>query len=46
MILDGKLVMYKDFEFVEVIGEGSFGRVFKCVKKDTGSILAIKVMKK
>ena len=36
MILDGKLVMFKDFEFLELIGEGSFGRVFKCKKKDTG----------
>lgn len=46
MILDGKLVMFKDFDFLELIGEGSFGRVFKCKKKDTGQIIAFKVMKK
>jgi hypothetical protein len=26
---DGKLVCFKDFEIQELIGEGSFGRVFK-----------------
>lgn len=46
LILDGKLVSYKDFEFIETIGEGSFGRVYKCKKKDTGQILAMKVMNK
>lgn len=46
MILDGKKVMFKDFEFLEMIGEGSFGRVFKCKKRDNGQILAIKVMRK
>ena len=46
MILDGKLVMFKDFDVLEVIGEGSFGRVFKCRKRDNGQILALKVMKK
>ena len=44
--LDGKLVQFKDFEFIEIIGEGSFGRVFKCKKKETEQVLAIKVMKK
>ena len=28
------------------IGEGSFGRVFKCKKRDNGQILALKVMRK
>ena len=46
MILDGKLVCFKDFDFLEVIGEGSFGRVFKCKKRDNGQIYAMKVMKK
>lgn len=44
--LDGKMVQFKDFEFIEIIGEGSFGRVFKCKKKDSNQLLAIKVMKK
>jgi len=36
MILDGKLATFEDFEFLEVIGEGSFGRVFKCKHKNNG----------
>ena len=46
MLLDGKLVNFKDFEILESIGEGSFGRVFKCKKKSNGQLLALKVMKK
>ena len=46
MLLDGKLVMFKDFEILETIGEGSFGRVFKCKKMSNGQLLALKVMKK
>ena len=46
MVLDGKLAMFKDFDILEVIGEGSFGRVYKCKKRDSGQILALKVMKK
>ena len=46
MVLDGKLAMFKDFDVLEVIGEGSFGRVYKCKKRDSGQILALKVMKK
>ena len=34
IVMDGKLVCFKDFEILESIGEGSFGRVFKCKKKD------------
>ena len=36
MILDGELVAFKDFDILECIGEGSFGRVFKCRKRDNG----------
>tara|TARA_B110000285_G_C14998523_1_gene550150 strand:+ start:577 stop:792 length:216 start_codon:yes stop_codon:yes gene_type:complete len=46
IVMDGKLVCFKDFEILESIGEGSFGRVFKCKKKDNEQILALKVMKK
>lgn len=46
MLLDGQLVSFKDFEILESIGEGSFGRVFKCKKKNNGQLLALKVMKK
>ena len=46
MLLDGKLVKFGDFDIIEMIGEGSFGRVYKCKKKDNGQLLALKVMKK
>ena len=46
MLLDGKLVNFQDFEILDLIGEGSFGKVYKCKKKDNGQILALKVMKK
>lgn len=46
MVLDGKLATFKDFDILEVIGEGSFGRVYKCKKRDSGQLLALKVMKK
>jgi len=44
--MDGKNVCFNDFDILESIGEGSFGRVFKCKKKDNEQILALKVMKK
>jgi len=46
MILDGKLVKFKDFDILESLGEGSFGKVFKCRKRDNDMVLALKVMKK
>jgi serine/threonine protein kinase len=46
MKLDGKLAQFKDFEIIDIIGEGSFGRVFKARKKDTDQLFALKVMKK
>ena len=39
-------MQFKDFEVLDIIGEGSFGRVFKVKKRDNGQILALKVMKK
>ena len=45
-IPSGEKVKFNDFEILEIIGEGSFGRVFKIKKKDTGALLAMKVMKK
>jgi len=41
-----KMVKFADFEVIELIGEGSFGRVFKVKKRDTGRIYAMKSMKK
>lgn len=39
-------VWFKDFEILEMIGEGSFGRVFKVKRKSNGELLAMKAMKK
>lgn len=41
-----KRVQFKDFDILSVIGEGSFGKVFKGRKRDNRSIFALKVMKK
>eukprot|EP00243_Klebsormidium_subtile_P002824 TRINITY_DN15747_c0_g1_i1.p1 TRINITY_DN15747_c0_g1~~TRINITY_DN15747_c0_g1_i1.p1 ORF type:complete len:572 (+),score=191.40 TRINITY_DN15747_c0_g1_i1:494-2209(+) len=35
-----------DFELLRVVGQGAFGKVFQVQKKDTGEILAMKVMRK
>lgn len=37
---------FKDFDIVEMIGEGSFGRVFRVRLKETGVSMAMKAMKK
>jgi serine/threonine protein kinase len=37
---------FKDFEVLEMIGEGSFGKVFKVQHKDSKLVLAAKAMKK
>jgi len=36
----------EDFELLQVVGKGSFGKVFQVRKKDTGQIYAMKVLKK
>lgn len=39
-------VGFKSFEILEVLGQGTFGKVFKVKKKDDGNIFAMKVLKK
>eukprot|EP01084_Bolivina_argentea_P084182 152318_1 len=39
-------VRSEDFEFLKVIGRGSFGKVLQVRKKDDGEILAMKILKK
>jgi serine/threonine protein kinase len=40
------MVKFADFEVIELIGEGSFGKVFRVKKRDTGKKYAMKSMKK
>ena len=39
-------VKFADFEVIELIGEGSFGKVFRVRKRDSGKYFAMKSMKK
>jgi len=32
------------FELLEQLGEGSFGQVFKALHKETGNIVAVKIL--
>ena len=36
----------EDFEYMVVIGRGSFGKVYQVRKKDTGEIYAMKILRK
>ena len=33
------------YEVLEFIGRGTFGQVLKCMRKDTGELVAIKILK-
>lgn len=41
-----KRISLKDFEFVRKIGQGGFGAVWVVRKKDTGEVLALKIVNK
>ena len=36
----------KNYNFLEKIGEGTYGNVYKAINKQTGQLRAIKVLKK
>jgi len=44
--LDTWKVTLDDFTILEEIGEGSFGKVYKIAKKDTGIVYALKKLNK
>lgn len=44
--LPHKCLRFEDFEIMDTLGEGSFGKVFKVKKKDTGKVYAMKSMSK
>ena len=43
---DDSLVSYSDFEKVEVIGKGAYGKVYLVKKKDTNEVFAMKTVSK
>ncbi|KNC52144.1 AGC protein kinase [Thecamonas trahens ATCC 50062] len=42
----GGKVCAQDFDMLKVIGKGSFGKVMQVRKKDTGQVMALKILKK
>lgn len=44
--MDNTKVTIESFEFIGLIGEGSFGRVFMVKKKNCGKYYAIKILSK
>ena len=37
---------FSDYRVLSIMGEGSYGKVVKCVKTATGGMVAVKIMKK
>src|SRR5699024_10378970 len=42
----GRRIQLDDFEYLRVLGKGTFGKVILCREKKSGSLFAIKVLKK
>lgn len=45
-MVESKKVEQQDFQFLQILGRGAFGRVAKAIKKDTGETFAIKIVEK
>lgn len=43
---DDSSIRPEDFEFLKVLGRGSFGKVMQVRKKDSGEVFAMKILKK
>lgn len=46
LLQPGNKISMDDFQLIEVIGRGSFGKVFLARRKDTGKPYAMKILKK
>uniref|UniRef100_A0A8C6UXE4 Protein kinase domain-containing protein n=1 Tax=Neogobius melanostomus TaxID=47308 RepID=A0A8C6UXE4_9GOBI len=44
MALEEVKAIPKEYTFLKVLGEGAFSKVVKCVKKETGEEVAIKII--
>lgn len=45
-MVEAKKLEPQDFQFVEILGRGAYGRVAKAIRKDTGETFAVKIIEK
>ena len=43
---EGEKINMNDFEYIKVVGRGSFGKVYLVKKHDNGRVFAMKILKK